>query len=145
MTPSITVGVGCVFCFSLLNCQRCDVENVCTICYDDFTMSASSTVGCVSCLPSLNCLRCDATDKCALCKPTFSLLPGNADGCCLAGQTFSTNTGIGCISCPISNCNRCDSPNVCALCNSGFILNGDICSSLFLHPANPLKQSTSSP
>ena len=72
----------CVSCPNYLNCKRCDSDNVCAVCKEEFNISSNVTEGCISCSKSLKCQHCDTANICSICMPNYFINVGFTKGCC---------------------------------------------------------------
>ena len=133
-------GARCATCPAVLNCNQCDIDNICSVCSANFFFLPSGSIGCcatgftwsltvsicVQCTSNLNCNRCDAPNICADCNSGYNFLPADSTsiGCCASGQTWSSLSGNGCVSCTSNlQCSRCDTANICKTCNTNRYIN----------------------
>ena len=123
-------------CPAALNCNNCNIDNICATCNTNFYFLPSGSIGCcptgstwsqtvsicVQCNANLNCKRCDSPNICQECiNNSYDFYPQDATsiGCCASQQTWSSISGNGCVSCTSNlQCSRCDTANVCKTCNT---------------------------
>ena len=84
----------------MANCSVCGENDVCSICFDQFSLT--STKSCLPCNIS-NCLTCTDSNVCGSCLTSFQLVNN---------QT--------CLLCTIANCQSCNSSGLCANCSADF-------------------------